>query len=137
MTDYELASLFVEHRNAWLFSIELLYTILGLFLAASAFAATRLSRGLMTIVLVTYVILYQSAAFTTSGDAENFFGVVHAIKEKAKAPGSPLEWHTALDLPDTLLAMAPTLGIAVNMILFICSLYFFYLCRRGHFKWVS
>lgn len=137
MTDYELASLFVEHRNAWLFSIELMYTILGVFLGVSAFAATRLSRGLMGIVLITYVILYQSAAFTTSGDAANFFGIVRQIKDRVKSSGSELEWHTALNIPDTMLAVAPTLGMAVNMILFVCSLYFFYLCRRGHFKWVS
>lgn len=133
MTDFETVYLFNDSINM-MFTVAVNYTtLIFAFLVASVMAAERMSRGMIVVSLVTYVVISLIMIFQNSRLLVTWSNLALEIREMAKEPNSNVAWHALKGAPVEALTLSPHLLNLMYVIALLGSLYFFRECRRGRF----
>jgi hypothetical protein len=133
MTEYEMASLWLETIGLMQTTVSNFFAVLSAFMIASFVAAHRLTST-MTIIAISLFVLYMAIGlFTLSRELLAFFGLVLEMQKVAEA-GSGLVWHAVAKTPAPVLTLALAVAILVYVIATGAAIYFFFHCRRVNRK---
>jgi hypothetical protein len=134
MTEFEIAYMFTEISGLLSTNFMNFASLTFAFLVSSVLGAQRLSRPMAFIALALYSLLSLAVIYQIYRTLIAVVRLGQEIKEKAQLEGSALKWHVLTDSGDLTMAVMPLLPVAIMIIAFCASLYFFKECRSGKFR---
>jgi heme/copper-type cytochrome/quinol oxidase subunit 2 len=134
MTEFEMAYLVTDMQIAVSTTSATLFTITSAFLLAGYYVAHRLTPLMIGVLIVIYAWSFFGTAFMLNREFISLFGLAGEINTYAGA-GKGLHWHAAANpAPAWLLNTGIMLGAALNVVIFVATLIFFFHCRRVNRK---
>lgn len=130
MTEFEMAYLVTDMQIAVSTTSATLFTITSAFLLAGYYVAHRLTPLMIGVVIVIYAWFFFGTTFMLNRELISLFGLAAEIHTHAEA-GKGLHWHAAANpAPAWVLSIGIVVGFALNAVIFIATLVFFFHCRR-------
>ena len=129
MTDYELVSLYYEINNGLQVAFMNYVAILFAFLVAGFFAADKLSRPMVGVVIV----LFTLAAFQEASEYLAAYSDVLSILPDIRSREA-LDWHLSNQLSDTAETYFNITYVGTAIIGYLGALFFFFHQRHQGLK---
>ena len=128
MTEYEMASLWVDTFGLVQMTTSLFFTALSAFMVASFVAAHRLTPTMTAIAIGLFLLFSAVVLFALSRQLLAFQGLVLEMQRVADASNG-LAWHAVARTPAPILSVALTVAISVYALATVAAVYFFFHCR--------
>ena len=134
MTEFEMAYLVTDMQIAISTTSATLFTITSAFLLTGYYVAHRLTPLMIGVLIVIYAWFFFGTTFILNRELISLFGVAGEITAYAGA-GKGLKWHAAANpAPAWVMSSGVVAGFALNVIVFIATLVFFFHSRRVNRK---
>ena len=133
MTEYEMASLWVDTFGLVQITTSLFFTALSAFMVASFVAAHRLTATMTAVAMGLFVLFNAVVLFALSRQLLAFQGLVLEMQRVADASNG-LAWHVVARTPAPVLSLALTATIWVYVLATVAAIYFFFHCRAVNRK---
>ena len=134
MTEFEMAYLVTDMQIAVSTTSATLFTITSAFLVAGYYVAHRLTPLMIGVLIVIYAWSFFGTTFVLNRELISLFGLAGEIHSYA-GTGKGLHWHAAANpAPAWLLSAGVVAAFALNVIVFVATLVFFFHCRRVNRK---
>jgi len=135
MTEFEMAYLMTDMQSAIANMSTVCFTGVSGFLVGGYFAAHRLNRTLVAILIFLYTLWFYQTVFLLSRMGISLVGLVREIHQFAAA-GKGLQWHSAAfaQAPDWVLDLGAVPAYVTGLIVYCGTIYFFLQCRRTNQK---
>lgn len=134
MTEFEMAYLAADMQIALSTTSATLFTLTSAFLITSYYAAHRLTRTMIGILIPIYAWFFFGTTFILNRELVSLFGVAGEIHAYAEA-GKGLQWHAAANpAPAWVLDIGLVVSGLINLMVFAGTLTFFFHSRHVNRK---
>lgn len=134
MTEFEMAYLVTDMQIAISTTMATQFTITSAFVLTGYYVAHRLTPLMIGVLVVIYAWFFFGTTFILNRELISLFGVAGEITAYAAA-GKGLKWHAAANpAPAWVMSTGVVFGFALNAIIFIATLVFFFHSRRVNRK---
>jgi hypothetical protein len=131
MTDYELASLFVDFLNTANFVFSNYMALLFAMVTASYFLAHRMGRGIAALFLGLYTVAALMAGSGVLFAFTDFFHLGVHIHETTRGDAGELGWLGPAGEGGAGMAHMPALVLAMLLVTYAGSIAFFFVVRAN------